>query len=77
MPYANEYLRFLERLNRYQVDYLIIGAYATMIHTKVPRATKDMDIWVRQKEENAKKLSDALREFTGKRISFEMIMKQN
>lgn len=77
MPYGNEYLRFLKALNRFNIDYLIIGAYATMIHTKVPRATKDMDIWVRQTEENAKRLSNALKEFTGKKISYEAILKQN
>jgi hypothetical protein len=59
------------------VDYLLIGAYAVMIHTKVPRATKDMDTWVRQTRENAQKLSEALKEFTGQIISPEAVMKRN
>lgn len=76
-PYTNEYLKFLEILNKNKVDYLIIGAYATMIHTKEPRATKDMDTWIRQTEENVKKLSAALKEFTGEKIPPETIMRKN
>ncbi|MBI5574133.1 MAG: nucleotidyltransferase [Elusimicrobia bacterium] len=76
-PYTNEYLKFLKTLNKNKVDYLIIGAYATMIHTKEPRATKDMDTWIRQTEENVKKLSEALKEFTGEKIPTETIMRKN
>ncbi|MFH1540375.1 MAG: DUF6036 family nucleotidyltransferase [Elusimicrobiota bacterium] len=76
-PYTTEYLRFLETLDKNKVDYLIIGAYATMIHTKEPRATKDIDTWVRQTEENTKKLSAALKEFTGEIISPETIMRKD
>lgn len=75
--YTDEYLKFLEALNKYKVDYLLIGAYAVMIHTKTPRATKDMDTWIRQTEENAVKLIAALKEFTGKEVSREAIMKPN
>ncbi|MEW6041948.1 MAG: DUF6036 family nucleotidyltransferase, partial [Elusimicrobiota bacterium] len=75
--YTDEYLNFLKILDKHKVDYLLIGGYATMMHTKIPRATKDMDTWIRQTQENAQKLSAALKEFTGKEIPFETILKQN
>jgi len=74
--YTDEYLRFLKAFDKHKVDYLIIGAYAVMIHTKVPRATKDMDTWVRQTEENAVKLSAALKDFAGEEVSTEVILKR-
>ncbi|MDD5688526.1 MAG: hypothetical protein PHE88_11925 [Elusimicrobia bacterium] len=77
IPYTTEYLRFLEILGKNKVDYLIIGAYATMIHSKEPRATKDMDTWIRQTEENTIKLSAALKEFTGETIPPETMMRKN
>jgi predicted nucleotidyltransferase len=63
--FKDDFAEFLNTLNKYNVKYLIIGAYATMMHTKVMRTTKDLDIWVEQSEENALKLSKALKEFTG------------
>ncbi len=73
--YADEYLKFLKVLDKHKVEYLIIGAYAVMIHTKVPRATKDMDTWIRQTEENASKLSLALKDFAGQEVPAEAFLK--
>lgn len=73
--YTDEYLEFLKVLDRHKVEYLLIGAYAVMIHTKTPRATKDMDTWIRQTEENAVKLSAALKEFGGMELSREAVLK--
>ncbi|MBI4801248.1 MAG: nucleotidyltransferase [Elusimicrobia bacterium] len=73
--YTDEYLEFLHALDRHKIEYLLIGAYAVMIHTKVPRATKDMDTWIRQTRENAIKLSAALKEFGGLEVSEEAVLK--
>ena len=74
--YTDEYLEFLRALDRHKVEYLLIGAYAVMLHTKTPRATKDMDTWIGQTEENAVKLAAALKDFGGLEVSGETILKK-
>jgi len=75
--YINEYLKFITLLDKHKVDYLLIGAYATMIHTRTPRATKDIDTWVRQTEKNSIKLSKAIKELTGREISPKALLKKD
>jgi len=43
-------------------DYLIVGAYALAAHHQ-PRATKDLDIWVRASRENAPRVRRAIEIF--------------
>ena len=43
-------------------DYLVVGAYAVAAHG-APRATGDLDLWVRASEENAPRVLAALRAF--------------
>jgi hypothetical protein len=43
-------------------DYLLVGAYAMAAHG-CPRATADIDIWVRPTEDNAERVWAALVEF--------------
>ncbi len=43
-------------------DYLIVGAYALAAHDR-PRATKDLDIWVRASRANAKRVRRAIEVF--------------
>lgn len=43
-------------------DYLIVGAYALAAHDR-PRATKDLDIWVRASRANAKRVRRAIEIF--------------
>ena len=52
----------LSVLNAHSVKYLVVGAYAVSVHAQ-PRATKDLDIWVKPDPENAEYLFSALREF--------------
>lgn len=52
----------LSLLSSYNVEFLIIGAHAVAFHG-YPRATKDVDVWVRREAENARRLAAALREF--------------
>lgn len=57
-----DYEEFLELLNKYNVRYCIIGAFALAFHAR-PRYTKDLDILIEAKTDNAKKLLVALSEF--------------
>ncbi len=43
-------------------DYLIVGAYALAAHDR-PRATGDLDIWVRASRENAERVRRAIEIF--------------
>jgi hypothetical protein len=43
-------------------EYLIIGAHALAAHHQ-PRATKDLDIWVRPSRENAERVRSAIENF--------------
>jgi len=45
-----------------EVDFIIVGAYALAAHG-FPRATGDIDIWVRRSFENAQKIMRALTRF--------------
>lgn len=45
-----------------EVKYLIIGGYAVAKHAE-PRYTKDLDIWINNSEENARRVFIALKEF--------------
>jgi hypothetical protein len=44
------------------VEYLIIGGYAVGFHAR-PRFTKDIDLWVRDADENLFRLRGALEKF--------------
>jgi hypothetical protein len=57
-----DFKELLSVLNAHHVRYLVIGAYAVSIHAQ-PRATKDLDIWVKADAENAKAVFAALAEF--------------
>ena len=52
----------LKRFNASSVRYLIVGGYAVMFYTE-PRYTKDLDIWIDPRPENAGKVFRALAEF--------------
>jgi len=49
-------------LNKYQVKYCIVGAYAVAFWG-YPRYTKDIDILVEPTKENAKRIISVIREF--------------
>jgi hypothetical protein len=57
-----DYEEFLELLNKHDVKYCIVGAFALAFHAE-PRYTKDIDIWVQASTKNAEKLLLALDEF--------------
>ena len=47
-----DFKEFLQLLNAHQVEYLLVGGYAVGYHG-YPRATVDMDIWIRRGAANA------------------------
>jgi len=57
-----DYKEMLSTLLDHNVDFLLVGAYAMAAHG-FPRATADMDIFIRPDIENAKKVYKALAEF--------------
>ncbi len=58
----DDFKEFLKLLNENDVEYLLIGGYAVGFHG-YPRATADMDIWVRISPDNAARLVDVFSRF--------------
>jgi hypothetical protein len=52
----------LSCLRSAEVEFIVVGAYALAAHGR-PRATGDIDIWVRDSPGNAQKVLRALEEF--------------
>lgn len=50
-----DFLEFLELLDNHEVEYLLVGGYAVILHGYA-RSTGDMDLWVNQTNENYHKL---------------------
>lgn len=59
---TDDFREFLRLLNAHRVDYLLVGGYAVGLHG-YPRATVDMDVWVRPTGTNAERIVDALQAF--------------
>jgi predicted nucleotidyltransferase len=53
---------FLKLLNTKQVEYLLVGGYAVGYHG-YPRATADIDFWIRLSQDNATKMMQVLTAF--------------
>ena len=73
-----DFKEFLQLLNSHQVEYLLIGGYAVGYHG-YPRATGDMDIWIKMDKSNAQKMLDVLKEFgfDVADVSVELFQKEN
>lgn len=57
-----DFAEMLNALSDEGVEYLVVGAYAVAAHG-IPRATGDIDLWVRPTQENAARLWRALERF--------------
>ncbi len=57
-----DYRDMLSALNDASAEYLIVGAFALAAHGN-PRATVDIDIWIRPTAENARRVWKALESF--------------
>lgn len=53
---------FIDVLNRNEVEYVIVGAFA-LAFLGFPRATGDMDIWIRPAPSNVQALLRAIEDF--------------
>ena len=62
MPLPEDWRAFIESLNSNGVEYVVVGAVA-LAHHGVPRYTGDLDVFVRNSAENAKRLESALADF--------------
>jgi hypothetical protein len=58
----SDFSDMLSALSAEGAEYLLIGAYAMAVHG-VPRATGDIDVWVRPSPENADRVLRALARF--------------
>ncbi len=58
----SDFKDMLSALNEANADYLVVGAYALAAHG-YPRATGDLDIWVKPSSENAVRVWHALAAF--------------
>ena len=62
MKVEKDYEEFLRLLNKNEVRYCIVGAYAVAFHAR-PRYTKDIDIVIKASRSNARKIIQTLKEF--------------
>lgn len=58
----NDYKDILLALSAEKADYILVGAYALAMHG-YPRATMDIDLWVKPSPENAEAVLRALKRF--------------
>ncbi|HXU43898.1 MAG TPA: nucleotidyl transferase AbiEii/AbiGii toxin family protein [Thermoanaerobaculia bacterium] len=66
-----DYEEFLESCNARGVRYLVVGGFAYSFHA-IPRATKDLDLFIDPTSANVEAILDAIREFFG---GFEMAIR--
>lgn len=57
-----DFREMLSALTEEDAEFLVIGAYALAVHG-LPRATGDLDLWVRRSRENAERVLRALEVF--------------
>jgi hypothetical protein len=57
-----DFLDMLSALLEAQAEFLVVGAQALAVHG-YPRATGDLDIWVRPSKENAQRVWQAIEKF--------------
>jgi predicted nucleotidyltransferase len=66
---AKDFEDFVVLLNKYEVEYMVVGGYAMAFHGK-PRYTGDFDIWINISEENAEKLMKVMEAFGMSSLDF-------
>jgi len=62
MNLSPDFSEFIELLNEHEVEYLIVGGYAVILHG-YPRYTGDMDFYIKKSKKNAEKVVNVLNEF--------------
>ena len=59
---SRDFKEFIASLNASNVRYLVVGGYAVALHG-YPRYTKDLDVWIEPKIQNANNVLSALTAF--------------
>ena len=62
MIFNNDFIDFIQLLNKREVKFVLVGGLAVVIHGHF-RTTKDMDIFYEGSEENGKKILETINEF--------------
>lgn len=62
MTLSKDFEDFVMLLNKFAVEYMVVGGYALAFHGK-PRFTGDLDIWINISETNAEKLVKVINAF--------------
>lgn len=62
MDYFEDYKDMLQLFNKYEVKYLVVGAYA-MGNYGYSRHTLDIDLWIEKSTKNAKSIQKAFNDF--------------
>lgn len=62
MILEKDFTDFVELLNKYEAEYMVVGGYALGFHGE-PRTTGDMDIWIDCTAANAAKMVKVVDEF--------------
>jgi len=60
--FSEDFRDFLKTFNENQVEYILVGGFAVIIHG-YQRVTGDMDIWVNRSLSNYKKIEKAFQQF--------------
>lgn len=68
MKFQKDYAEFIKLLNKNNVKYCIVGAYALAFYAK-PRYTKDIDIFIKPDLKNVEKIVKTLKEFGFKSLN--------
>jgi hypothetical protein len=59
---SRDFRDLLAEFNAHGVEFLLVGAHALAVHGYV-RATEDLDVWIRPRRANAKRVIEALQAF--------------
>lgn len=70
MILAKDFEDFVKLLNKFEVEYMVVGGYAMAFHGK-PRYTGDLDIWINISESNAEKLLQVVKGFGMASLGFQ------
>lgn len=60
--FSQDFREFLQALNEEDVDYMLVGGFAVILHG-YQRVTGDMDVWVNRTAENYQRLQRAFFKF--------------
>lgn len=57
--FEEDIIEFFRSLNEHQVNYIVVGGFAVNYHG-YPRGTRDVDIWLKDNQDNREKFVQAL-----------------